>query len=81
MFGNHCVKRIDPFQGWKTSKISIGGSNYAAMLEGKGRNMRIRNQVGDGLSIIEHPLERDPMLLSGPNNSCTWLIKPALYAP
>jgi len=41
--------------------------------------MRIRDQVGDGLAIIEQLPECCPMLLGGSNDSCARLIKPALY--
>jgi hypothetical protein len=32
------------------------------VFQGKGRNMRIGNQVGDGLAAVEHLLECGPML-------------------
>ena len=74
------IQGINPLYFGKTGEISICGSDCAAMPKGKRRKMCVRNQVGDGLAFGEHLLECNPMLLCGPDNSCTWLIKPALYA-
>lgn len=51
------AKRIDPFQFRETRKITIRRSNGAPMLQGKGRNMCVCDQVGDRLSVIEHLLK------------------------
>lgn len=73
-------QRIDPFQLGEASKIRVCGSYRAAMFQGKGRNMRVCNQVGDGLAIIKHLLKCSPMLLGRSDDSCARLVEPALYA-
>jgi hypothetical protein len=73
-------KRINPFQFAKAGKIRIRGGNGAAMFQGKGGNMSICHQVGDGLAVREHLLEGGPMLVGGPDDPGARLIQPALHA-
>lgn len=49
------------------------------MFYGKRRQMRIGNEIAGSLPIDEHLPEYRPMLIGGSNDSCTRLLKPALY--
>ena len=70
---------IYPFQFGKTCEVGIGGSQCAAMFNGKGGKMCVRYQVGNSLASRELLLENKPVPLGRPDDSCTGLVYPALY--
>ena len=50
------------------------------MLQGQGRQVCVRDQVGNGLPITQHLLKHLPMALRGTHNPRYGLFEPTLYA-
>ena len=50
------------------------------MFIGKSGQVGVGDQVGDSLTLFEHLLKNEPMPPCGQDDSCTWLVQPALYA-
>jgi len=49
------------------------------MFNSKSRQMGVRNQIGNGLTMLEQLLKYGPMSLGRPNYACARLIQPTLY--
>ncbi len=50
------------------------------MFNGQSRQMCVRDQIGDRLTVSGHLLKNGPMSVGRPNHSCAGLVQPALYA-
>ena len=70
---------VAPLQFWKTRKVGVGRNQLTTMFNGKSCKMCVCDQIGDSLTIGEHLPKNSPMSLGGPNDSCTWLVQPALH--
>lgn len=72
-------ERVLPLQPWEAREIGIRGKQLAAVLNGKGRQVRIRYQVSGRLTGRQHLPKDDPVPLGRLDYSRAGLVQPALY--
>ena len=74
------LQRVAPLELGKSRKVTIGRHERAAVLDGERREVRIRGEAPDRLSLLKQCLQHCPVALGGMDQPYARLIEPALYA-
>jgi len=77
---NSGTQRVGPFQFGEPREVSIRGHENTAVLYGERRQVSIRHEVAECLSLNEQALQHGPVPLGRRDDSRARLIQPALHA-
>src|SRR6202030_844285 len=74
------LQRVAPLELGKSRKVSVGRHERAAVLHGERREVCIRDEVPERLSLLKQCLQHRPVALGGMDQPYARLIEPALHA-